>query len=106
MPFVYITVEANKEGLNRMRLQDSKVMNGMATQSLYESDSMWGKRTRIEFPTFREFRRASVAILEKQYLHALTSHAKGSFKKALQASGLSRSRLYGLLKKHHMSMAD
>lgn len=63
-------------------------------------------KSEAQFPTYREFRRAGVKILEKQYLTALMSYVKGDIKKACRVSRLSRSRLYGLLKEHAVSRAD
>jgi len=58
------------------------------------------------FPTLRDVRKAGVALLEKQYLQALVSRTHGNVKEALRISGLSRSRLYGLLKAHDISIVD
>lgn len=55
---------------------------------------------------FRDFRRAGIAKFEQQYLQDLMSISKGDIKEALQISGLSRSRLYGLLRKHKISRPD
>ncbi|TFH52165.1 MAG: hypothetical protein E4G89_01655, partial [Methanothrix sp.] len=45
------------------------------------------------------FRETSIAELEQQYLKDLILLTQGNVKKACQISGLSRSRLYALLKK-------
>lgn len=42
------------------------------------------------------------SILEKTYLEQLIQHAKGDHRTACKISGVSRSRLYGLLKKHDL----
>jgi two-component system NtrC family response regulator len=47
----------------------------------------------------REFRET----MERQYLLDLINVAQGSIKKAMEISGLSKSRLYGILKKHQIS---
>jgi transcriptional regulator with AAA-type ATPase domain len=41
--------------------------------------------------------------IEKDYLQMLLNEAKGSRKDACRLSGMSQSRLYGLLKKHNLS---
>ncbi|MBU0769518.1 MAG: sigma-54 dependent transcriptional regulator [Proteobacteria bacterium] len=50
-------------------------------------------------PKLREFREAA----EKKYLLDLIAIAGGDIKKACRVSGISRSRLYSLLKKHNLS---
>jgi two-component system, NtrC family, response regulator len=41
-------------------------------------------------------------IMEQQYLHDLMVHTKGNIKEVCRISGLSRSRLYALLKKYNL----
>ena len=53
-------------------------------------------------PTFREFRRQSIAEAEEQYLQDLISITNGSIEECCRISGLSRSRLYGVMKDHHI----
>lgn len=62
-------------------------------------------RTRLpaEFSTFRDFREAGIANLERQYLHDLMLFTQGKIKEACRISGLSRSRFYGLRKKHQIA---
>jgi two-component system NtrC family response regulator len=50
-------------------------------------------------PVFRAFRKA----MDRQYLRELMQSAGGDIAAACHLSGLSRSRLYGLLKKHEIS---
>lgn len=59
-----------------------------------------------KFPGLRDFREAGIASLEQQYLQDLMLLTKGDIKEACRISGLSRSRLYGLLKKHKISIPD
>jgi two-component system NtrC family response regulator len=58
---------------------------------------------RAGLPTLREFRETGIDELERQYLKELTLLTQGNVKKACQISGLSRSRLYTLLKKCKIS---
>ena len=58
---------------------------------------------RAGLSTLREFRETGIAELERQYLKELTLLTQGNVKKACQISGLSRSRLYTLLKKCEIS---
>ncbi|MBW1741266.1 MAG: hypothetical protein JRJ42_09075 [Deltaproteobacteria bacterium] len=59
-----------------------------------------------KLPTFRKFRQAALVELEQQYLQDLISQANGDIKEACRISGLSRSRLYGLLRIHKISRTD
>ncbi|MBW1741792.1 MAG: hypothetical protein JRJ42_11840 [Deltaproteobacteria bacterium] len=59
-----------------------------------------GVDTPISLPTLRKFRQTAFAELERQYLQDLISLTKGDIKQACRISGLSRSRLYDLLKMH------
>ncbi|MGD8513911.1 MAG: sigma-54 dependent transcriptional regulator [Deltaproteobacteria bacterium] len=54
-------------------------------------------------PGLQALREAAVAEVEKNYLQELMSLTGGKVKDACRISGLSRSRLYELLKKHHVS---
>ncbi len=51
-------------------------------------------------PSLRDFRIDATAKAEKQYLQDLISSNKSNISEARRISGLSRSRLYELLKKH------
>jgi two-component system NtrC family response regulator len=66
--------------------------------------SLYNRKSTTEYnwllPKLREFREAA----EKKYLLDLIAIAGGDIKKACQVSGISRSRLYSLLKKHNLSM--
>lgn len=52
-----------------------------------------------ELPTLQDYRTRS----EKEYLKLLLKRVNGDREKANQISGISQSRLYGLLKKHNLS---
>lgn len=54
-------------------------------------------------PTLKEYREMGLAALEKEYLEKLMSFTNGRIKEAGSISGLSRSRLYGLMKKYNVS---
>jgi two-component system NtrC family response regulator len=53
--------------------------------------------------TLQEHREAAVAGAERRYLEDLIAHTRGDIRQACEVSGLSRSRLYGLLKKYGIS---
>jgi two-component system NtrC family response regulator len=54
-------------------------------------------------PSLRDFREKTIAEAEQQYLYDLMSLTGGDIKEACKISGLSRPRLYALLKKYHIS---
>jgi two-component system NtrC family response regulator len=54
-------------------------------------------------PKLQKFREKAVAEAEQQYLKDLLSSAEGNIAQACEISGLSRSRLYALLKKYRLS---
>ncbi|MDY6824336.1 MAG: sigma-54 dependent transcriptional regulator [Thermodesulfobacteriota bacterium] len=56
-----------------------------------------------ELPSLRDYREKAIAEIEKQYLKKLLTATHGNIKEACQISGISRSRLYGLLKKLDIS---
>ncbi len=62
-----------------------------------------GAESSNELPTLQDLRDAAVADVEKQYLSDLMKVTGRDIKQACRISGLSRSRLYTLLKKHHIS---
>jgi two-component system NtrC family response regulator len=53
-------------------------------------------------PTYKKYRQAVLANAERTYLHNVMEAAGGSLKQALHLSDLGRTRLYTLMKKHHM----
>lgn len=55
-------------------------------------------------PSLRDFREFRTAQIEKEYLQRLVSLCGTDIKEACRVSGLSRSHLYALLKKHAMIM--
>jgi two-component system NtrC family response regulator len=56
------------------------------------------------FPRLGEVRAAAVAAAEREYLRDLLAYTDGSLGSACAISGLSRSRLYSLLKKYGMAV--
>lgn len=54
-------------------------------------------------PPFKEFKRSAFNQIEKDYLLKLMKQAKGSIKDSCHIAGLSRTRLYNLMKKHGVS---
>jgi len=72
---------------------------GEGTEALHPATPISGR----PLPTLQEHREAEVAKAEQQYLEELMAHTEGNIREACEVSGLSRSRLYGLLKKHGIS---
>ena len=55
-------------------------------------------------PCLQEFRSEVFCLAERQYLSSLVQHTGQNVRQACRLSGLSRSRLYSLLKKHRISL--
>ncbi len=55
-------------------------------------------------PTFAAFRRDLVARGEREYLTSLVERAEGSLEQAMRLSGLSKTRLYELLRTHGLRL--
>lgn len=58
----------------------------------------------LDLPQLKEVREKTVSAMEAQYLIKLTRACKGKVKLACNISGLSRARLYELLKKHKTNL--
>ncbi len=86
----------------RIRItRDSVTMNNQVNESSKQAQAL--NRT---LPTLKDFRTAANTRAEKQYLQQLTSLASHDVQKACRISGIGRSRLYGLLRKHKISLFD
>jgi len=55
--------------------------------------------------SLKDFREAGLARLERQYLTSLIRATNGNFEEARRISGLSRSRIYALLKKYQIPLS-
>jgi two-component system, NtrC family, response regulator len=55
------------------------------------------------FPTLKDYREDAILKSEKQYLESLLKLTEGNIKEACHTSGLSRPRLYALLKKFNLT---
>ncbi|QJB57378.1 sigma-54 dependent transcriptional regulator [Pseudodesulfovibrio sp. zrk46] len=56
-----------------------------------------------EVPPFKSYRKECLAEVEVRYLKRLLAQTQGSIKDACRLSGLSRTRLYVLMKEHNIS---
>ena len=57
-----------------------------------------------DLPNFKQWRSDRVSDIEREYLMGLIAVSKGDLSKALDVSGLSKSRLYDLLGKHELKL--
>jgi two-component system NtrC family response regulator len=53
-----------------------------------------------QMPSFKTFRETSLASVENRYFSQLMEVTRGNIKQSCAISGISRTRLYTLLKKH------
>ena len=58
--------------------------------------------TKAVLPTWKQAREESLALAERDYLQKLLAETGSDLERACRISGLKRSRLYQLLKKHGM----
>jgi two-component system, NtrC family, response regulator len=80
----------------RVRLARASVLKRRPPAPRTEEAPDWAENP----VTLRDFREAGLARLEKEYLSSMMRNAAGNIAEACRISGLSRSRLYTLLKKH------
>jgi len=69
-------------------------------QSQHENHRIFGDAS---LPSLKDVREEAVSEIEEQYLKELLRQTKSDIKGACKVSGLSRSRLYALLKKYEIS---
>ena len=83
----------------RLAVTKEKLQNlqpGVATESTRPGDLS-------SIPTIKEDREKAIGVQEKQYLENLLTITDGNIKQCCETAGLSRSRLYDLLKKYGLS---
>jgi two-component system NtrC family response regulator len=83
-----------------IRIQVARASAGEPSPA--ETPSEGSRRTPDLLPSLKDFRTQAVAELEQKYLKDLLGRVKGDIHEAVGISGLSRSRLYGLLKKYRI----
>jgi two-component system NtrC family response regulator len=76
--------------------------NSVCKDTVPEDDRDECKPLNGKLPKLKEFRQS----LEKKYLEDLIKRSQSDVKKACQASGISRSRLYELLTKYDLSFSS
>ncbi|MEW6380367.1 MAG: sigma-54 dependent transcriptional regulator [bacterium] len=90
----YIRVHAARAAIGK------EARTGEEVQAGEEKAEGTGSSFTGEFPKLGDFRAAMLAEAERRYLHDLMSFSRGNIRDACRMSGLSRSRLYALLKQH------
>jgi two-component system NtrC family response regulator len=68
-----------------------------------EANSRNGFQSVESLPTLGEYREKTISDTERRYLTNLIEITAGNIKEACRVSGLSRPRLYALLKKYNMT---
>jgi two-component system, NtrC family, response regulator len=76
--------------------------NGVHKKSLNRNKPGIGTTLPPALPSLKEMRRAVVSEAEQRYLRDLLSYVSGNIDEACRISGLSRSRVYTLLKKYRL----
>lgn len=89
---VHIRIKATQASLGDSKVQPAQTYTPVVPES--NSNTL---------PPLKDYREAGLAALEKEYLEKLMVSTKGRIKDAGMISGLSRSRLYGLMKKYNVS---
>lgn len=84
-----------------IRIQVKK--DSLVNQSTFVTETSPAETGKPVFPTYGDFREALLAEGEKKYFMDLMKTTKGSIKSACKLAGLSRSRLYVLMKKNRIS---
>ncbi len=82
--------------VTRKKLENQKDQSSMAVEKTVADDLS-------TMPTIKEDRETAIKIQEKRYLENLLRVTGGDIKQCCETAGLSRSRLYDLLKKYNLS---
>ncbi|MBW6512237.1 MAG: sigma 54-interacting transcriptional regulator [Desulfuromonadaceae bacterium] len=80
-----------------------QVAKSIIRSNLPDKDSRPASASRI-LPCLQDFRSGIFSLAEKRYLASLVRYAGQNVSQACRLAGLSRSRLYSLLKKHQISL--
>jgi len=85
----------------RIKAKQSSLGGVQSSLSLKSKSDLSGLSSKY-MPSLKECRETGIAKIEKEYLEKLIAATKGDVRESGRVSGLSRSRLYGLLKKHNI----
>jgi len=81
----------------------ARIMRNSVNAHLLPKDVKSSPSSHHRLPPFHEFRESVYAEAERNYLHDLMGLAEDDISEACRLSGLSQSRIYALLKKHHIN---
>jgi two-component system NtrC family response regulator len=81
----------------------AKEKQGNQTSKTILTEDWFMRAMPQDLPPFKEIRDAWLQVFEKTYLIRLMEKATGDMGAAMETSGLSRTKLYALLKKHGVS---
>jgi two-component system NtrC family response regulator len=84
-----------------MRIHLAKV--SMGKEGSGGPDKAEGRKPALSLPNMKDFRDTAISEAERRYLTELKATTGGSIKEACRISGLSRPRLYALLKKYGLT---
>ncbi|MEW5800655.1 MAG: sigma-54 dependent transcriptional regulator [bacterium] len=101
------TRDSAREGIKENTREDIRINSTEGsrekTKPVAGEKSVVNPDSPTSFPTLGDFRSTTMAEAESRYLHDLMLLTGGNIKEACVRSGLSRSRLYALLKQHGVS---
>jgi two-component system NtrC family response regulator len=83
----------------RVGLKKTELTKNHPTEANHQNGHLLVK----SLPTLGEYREKAIVDTERQYLASLMEITSGNIKEACRISGLSRPRLYALLKKYNMT---
>jgi two-component system, NtrC family, response regulator len=86
-----------------IRIQVARAMASRGHSA--ETSPQSGPDTPESLPKLKDYRNAALTQMERQYLKDLLALTHGDIPEAMRISGLSRSRLYGLLKKYQIPIS-
>ena len=83
-----------------------KELDAPASENRSHGGNPQGEQTSPPFPSLSMYRDKMYEALEAEYLDKLISACGGDFQQALELAGISRSRLYQLLKKYGRTLGN
>jgi two-component system NtrC family response regulator len=84
-----------------LRIHITRSLFGQDQPAAHKGNNGHGRESRGQFLSLKSFRQSAYSDLEEMYLRNLLS-SSGDIREACTLSRLSRTRLYGLLKKHNI----
>lgn len=93
-----IRAKAMRRAVGRHEQAETAPAPAAESQAAFPFDLLSGP-----LPEFKSYRNECLARIERPYLERLMRQADGNIKEACRLSGISRTRLYGMLKDHDMN---